>query len=49
MAGCSGSKCLVAINKDPEAQIFKWANLGVVGDYRDVLPPLIKECRALRN
>jgi electron transfer flavoprotein alpha subunit len=45
MAGCSGSKCIVGINKDPVAQIFKWANLGVVGDYRDVLPTLIAKLK----
>jgi electron transfer flavoprotein alpha subunit len=47
MAGCSGSKCIVAINRDPDAHIFKEADLGLVGDYRRVLPPLIEECRAL--
>ncbi|MBW2038450.1 MAG: electron transfer flavoprotein subunit alpha/FixB family protein [Deltaproteobacteria bacterium] len=47
LAGCSGSKCIVAINKDPEAHIFKEADFGVVGDYRKALPPLIEKCRAL--
>ena len=47
IAGCLGSKCIVAINKDPGAHIFKVANLGVVGDYRDVLPPFIIKCREL--
>lgn len=47
MAGCSGSKCLVAINRDPDAQIFKEADFGVVGDYRQVLPAMIEKCKAL--
>ena len=47
MAGCSGSKTIVAINKDPEANIFKSARYGVVGDYKDVLPPLIEAVRNL--
>jgi electron transfer flavoprotein alpha subunit len=47
LAGCSGSKCIVAINKDPEAHIFKEADFGVVSDYREALPPLIEKCKAL--
>jgi electron transfer flavoprotein alpha subunit len=41
MAGCSGSRCIVAINRDPDAQIFKEADFGIVGDYRKVVPALI--------
>jgi len=47
LAGCSGSKYIVAINKDSNAHIFKEADFGVVGDYREVLPPLIEKCKAL--
>lgn len=43
LAGMSGSKVIVAINLDPEAPIFKVANLGVVEDYRNVIQPLIAE------
>jgi electron transfer flavoprotein alpha subunit len=42
MAGCSNSKHIIAINKDPEAHVFKEADVGIVGDYREVLPELIK-------
>jgi electron transfer flavoprotein alpha subunit len=49
MAGCSGSKWIVAINKDPEAHIFKEADFGVIGDYRNVLRQFIDECRTLRK
>jgi electron transfer flavoprotein alpha subunit len=47
MAGCSGSKCIVAINRDSEAHIFKEADFGVVGDYREVLPKLNEKCKTL--
>ena len=38
MAGCSGAKVIVAINKDAEANIFKEARYGVVGDWQKVIP-----------
>ena len=47
MAGCSGSKNIVAINKDPEANIFKEAQFGVVGDFKQVIPALIKKVKEL--
>jgi electron transfer flavoprotein alpha subunit len=40
MAGCSGSKNIVAINKDADANIFKAARFGIVEDYAKVLPAL---------
>lgn len=36
MAGCSGAKCIVAVNRDPDANIFKEARFGVVGDWAKV-------------
>ena len=47
MAGCSGAKVIVAINKDPEANIFKEARYGVVGDWAKVLPALTATVREL--
>lgn len=43
LAGMSSSKMIVAINQDPVAPIFKVANVGIVDDYRNVLPTLITE------
>jgi len=47
IAGCSGSKTIVAINRDPEANIFKVAHLGIVGDYKEALPALTEKLREL--
>ena len=49
LAGCSRSKCIVAINKNPEAHIFVEANFGIVEDYRKVLPPLIEKIKTLKG
>lgn len=49
LAGCSGSKCIVAINKSAEAHIFEEADFGIVGDYREALPSLIEKCKVLKK
>ena len=47
MAGCSASKHIVAINRDADANIFKTASFGVVGDWKNVLPSFIETVREL--
>ena len=47
MAGCSGARCIVAIDKDSEANIFQEASLGAVGDWKQILPSFIKTLEEL--
>lgn len=48
VAGMSGSDCIVAINKDPEAPIFGVADYGIIGNVAEVVPALTAEIRKLK-
>jgi len=49
ITGCLGSKVIVAINKDKEANIFSVAHFGIVADYKEVLPTLIAKLKELKS
>lgn len=46
--GISNAKFVVAINKDPEAEIFKFANIGIAGDAKPVLKAIVNELKAVK-
>ncbi len=48
LAGITGAKTIVAVNKDKDADIFKVSRFGVVVDWKPFLPALIEECRKLK-
>lgn len=48
MAGMGSSKCIVAINKDPEANIMKVSNLAIQGDLYEVIPEFLKQVKELQ-
>ena len=43
VAGCANAKVIAGINIDPKAPIFKYAKYGVVGDFAEMVPALIRE------
>ncbi|MBN2061008.1 MAG: electron transfer flavoprotein subunit alpha/FixB family protein [Deltaproteobacteria bacterium] len=47
LSGCSGSKVIVAINKDPDANIFNVARYGIIADWKKVLPAFTARVREL--
>ena len=49
LAGMRTADVIVAINKDPDAPIFKNATYGIVGDYKQVVPKLVEKFKAKLN
>lgn len=49
VAGMEKSDFIIAINRDPQAEIFNVANMGFVGDVKTVLPLLVEEVKALKK
>jgi electron transfer flavoprotein alpha subunit len=47
--GMQGANTIVAINKDPNAPIFEFSDLGVVGDLHEIVPKLVELVRARRS
>ena len=47
--GVLGSKFILAVDKNPHAPIFEMADIGIVGDLKDVLPLLISKLRAIKG
>lgn len=47
ITGCINSKKIVTINRDPDANMFKISDLGLVADYKAVVPALIEKLKAL--
>jgi len=49
LAGMKTSDCIVAINKDPEAPIFKNATIGIVADYKVIVPKMLEKFKSKLN
>jgi electron transfer flavoprotein alpha subunit len=49
MAGCTGAKNIVSINKDKDCNMFKESRFGVTGAWEEVFPAFLEMCRELRG
>jgi electron transfer flavoprotein alpha subunit len=49
LAGCLSAKTIVAINSDPDANIFNVAHFGAVGDWQQILPSFIEKVREFKG
>jgi electron transfer flavoprotein alpha subunit len=49
MVGIKGAEMMVAINQDPQAPIFEGCDIGLVGDFREIIPHLIKLIESYSN
>src|SRR5450755_2738733 len=49
VVGMKGSRSIIAINKDAEAPIFEIADIAVVGNLFDIVPPLIEEIKKAKG
>lgn len=49
MAGCSGSKNIIAINKNADANIFNYARFGMVGNWKEIYPAFVERVKELLN
>jgi electron transfer flavoprotein alpha subunit len=49
LAGMRTSDCIVAINKDPDAPIFKNATIGIVADYKVIVPKMLEKFKSKLN
>jgi len=49
LAGMRTSKCIIAINKDPDAPIFKETDYGIVADVFEVLPKFTEEVKKIKE
>jgi electron transfer flavoprotein alpha subunit len=49
MVGVRGAGVIIAVNRDPGAPIFDAADIGIVGDWHDVVPELARSISAARS